>query len=64
MSEVNHNPFNLKEGQRVIVDKGYRNSSEATIIRFTPNRMFATVKSDDGYEWETMTYRLTPKSSE
>lgn len=56
----NHNKYNLKEGERVTLDAEYANTSEVTIISFTPLKMYALVKSDEGNEWETMTNRLTP----
>ena len=61
-SELN-NPFKLEVGQRVRVDKGKPNSSEVIIQSFTPSKMFATVKADDGYEWQTMTHRLSKLES-
>ncbi|MEK6829717.1 MAG: hypothetical protein AABY15_06375, partial [Nanoarchaeota archaeon] len=51
----------IKEGDRVILDAGFANSSEVTIVSFTPKKMFAKVRSDEGEEWETMTNRLTAK---
>lgn len=50
----------FKSGDRVVVDKGRPNSSEVTILYLTPQGMFATVRADDGYEWTTMTTRLSP----
>jgi len=61
---LNHNKHNLQREQRVILDEGYANSSEVTIKDFTPNKMFATVKADDGNEWQVMTNRLTPLKKE
>lgn len=60
MEDTNWNKYNFKTGERVWVDEKYRNKSEVIIISFTPNKMFAVVKADDGYEWQTMTSRLTP----
>lgn len=60
MEEINWNKYNFKTGDRVIIDKGRSNSSEVIIKSFTPNKMFATVKADDGDEWQTMTSRLSP----
>ena len=58
--EINWNKFNFEIGDRVVVDVGKVNSSEVVIIAFTPNKMFSTVRADDGYQWETMTRRLSP----
>lgn len=58
--EINWNKFNFKIGERVMVDKKHPNGLKVTIQSFTPNKMFAVVKADDGYEWQVMTYRLTP----
>lgn len=52
--------YDFKIGERVWVDEKYRNKSEVIIKSFTPNKMFATVRADNGYEWQTMTSRLTP----
>ena len=60
MVTINHNEYNFIPGDRAIVDEGYRNSCEVTIQSFTPNKMFVKIKADDGYEWSTMTSRLTP----
>ena len=58
-----HNPFNLKEGQIVMLDNEFANRSEVGIHKFTPNELFATVyaKNETGSDmWQVMTYRLTP----
>lgn len=60
MSKFNQNPHNLAPGDRVIVDKGYQNSCEVVIKSMTPLSIFSIVVSDDGTEWQTMTYRLSP----
>jgi hypothetical protein len=57
---MNWNKYNFKIGDRVVLDKKYNNSSEVLVIGFTTNNMFATVQSDDGDKWQTMTTRLTP----
>lgn len=59
---MNHNPFNLQEGQHVILDKDFNNGSEVVIYMFTPNKMFALIYSaiESGDMWECMTNRLTP----
>lgn len=64
---MNHNPHNFKEGQHVILDKGFANSSEVVISKFTPNEMFATVyssKETGANSWQTMTTRLSPIETE
>jgi len=60
---MNWNKYNIQKGDRVILDKGFANSSEVTVIDFTPNYLFATVASD-GQNWDTMTNRLTPIDNE
>lgn len=60
-TSINHNKLNLKEGEVVIVDKGFANSSEVTIIEFTPRKMFALVEAKDKYQWELLTSRLSKK---
>lgn len=55
--------YDFKVGERVMVDSKYRNSCEVTIIHITLHKLFARVKADDGYEWETMYNRLTPINS-
>lgn len=60
MTNINWNKFNLVIGDKVIVDVEHPNSSEVTIMDFTPNKMFAMVKAEDGYQWQTMTSRLSP----
>lgn len=49
----------LKVGDKAVLDKEFRNSSIVTIISFTPKKLYATVRSEEGIEWETMSYRLT-----
>jgi hypothetical protein len=50
-----------KYGEKVLIDIEYSNSSTVTVVSQTgPNRMFTKVKNETtGYEWETMTNRLT-----
>ena len=58
---MNFNKFKFKPTDRVMVDATHANRCEVTIIDFTqPSEMYATVKADDGYQWQTMTNRLTP----
>ena len=57
---MNHNPYNLEVGERVILDAGYYNRTEVTIMYFTPEKMFAEVRNGNNH-WKVMTYRLTPK---
>lgn len=53
-------------GEIVILDKEYHNSSKVKVIHQSgPNRMFTTVKDlETGYEWDTMTNRLTKINDE
>ena len=58
-----HNPYDLKEGQIVMLDNEFSNRSEVVIYKFTPKKLFATVyaKNDRASDmWQVMTYRLTP----
>jgi hypothetical protein len=50
-----------KYGEKVILDAQYANSSVVTVISQTgPSRIYTKVKDEKtGYEWETMTNRLT-----
>lgn len=65
-SRYNHNKYDLKVGQNVILDKKFNNSSIVRILGFTPQFLFATVQAiDENNElvnkpWQTMTNRLTP----
>jgi hypothetical protein len=57
---MNHNPYNFKVGDEVMLDATYANHSLVIIEAFTPHQMYATVKVGTT-SWETMTNRLTPK---
>jgi hypothetical protein len=59
---MNHNPYNLKVGDEVVLDADFNNHSIVIIEAFTPHQMYATVKSGE-YVWETMTHRLSPKTN-
>ncbi len=60
---MNHNPHNLQEGDEVILDKDFNNSSEVILLNFTKSQVYATVYSDDSKEqWTVMTNRLSPKA--
>ena len=48
----------FKKGEKVRLDKEFANTLIVEVVRQTPNKMFTTVKSDDGDEWQTMTSRL------
>lgn len=50
---------NFIPGDRVILDANYASSCEVTIVSFTPNKIYATVKDEDGNEWQTMSNRLS-----
>lgn len=63
-----YNKYNFKNGDIVVLDKGYRNSSLVKIIELSkPSGMFCKVhpaKLDDAKDedcWDVMTNRLTPK---
>ncbi len=62
MSKEQHNPHNLIIGQRVVLDKGYSNSSEVVIKDFTPMKIITTVTDGENSsnEWQVLTYRLSP----
>ena len=49
----------LTTGQVVGLDKDLANSSEVTVVRQTPKRLYTTVTGDGKNEWDVMTYRLT-----
>ena len=49
----------LTTGQLVGLDKDLANSSEVTVVRQTPKRLYTTVTGDGKNEWDVMTYRLT-----
>lgn len=51
----------MKEGDMVILDKDFNNSSEVELVIM--RKHFSLVRSE-GYEWETMTNRLSPKLDE
>jgi hypothetical protein len=60
---MNHNPYNFKVGDKVILDKDYQcGGGEFYIHSFTPNEMFATIsfENDITQAWQVMTNRLTP----
>ncbi len=50
----------MKEGDIVILDKGFNNSSEVTLILM--RKYFSTVADASGSQWDVMTYRLSPKN--
>lgn len=51
----------MKAGDRVILDKNFNNSSEVEIVWI--GKIIATVKDDDGDQWDTMASRLSPKET-
>jgi hypothetical protein len=58
---MNHNPYELKVGDAVILDKQFTNKSAITITDFTPNKMYSSIRSEDSdNEWMVMTHRLQP----
>ena len=50
----------LTAGQLVELDKEFANSSIVEVVTQTPMRLYTRVKAPNGYEWDVMTYRLTP----
>ena len=50
----------LTAGQLVELDKDFANSSTVEVVTQTPMRLYTRVKAPNGYEWDVMTYRLTP----
>lgn len=50
----------FKNGERVILDERYHNSSLVKVVAQTrPNRVYTTVEDDYGQKWDVMTNRLT-----
>jgi len=49
----------LTTGQLVGLDKHLANSSEVTVVRQTPKRLYTAVTRDGKHEWDVMTHRLT-----
>ena len=50
----------LTTGQLVELDKDFANSSMVEVVTQTPMGLYTRVKAPNGYEWDVMTYRLTP----
>ena len=50
----------LTTEQLVELDKEFANSSIVEVVTQTPMRLYTRVKAPNGYEWDVMTYRLTP----
>ena len=50
----------LTAGQLVELDKEFANSGIVEVVTQTPMRLYTRVKAPNGYEWDVMTYRLTP----
>ena len=50
----------LTTRQLVELDKDFANSSMVEVVTQTPKRLYTRVKAPNGYEWDVMTYRLTP----
>ena len=72
---MNHNPLKLIEGETVVLDKGYANSSRVVIVSLSELQMYTRVISiEDALRrnpdikndsWEVMTNRLSrPLSDE
>jgi len=49
----------FKEGEKVILDIKYANSSKVTVVRQTTGKLYTTVTNGKS-EWDVMTNRLTP----
>jgi len=50
----------LTAGQKVRLDKGFRNSSIVTVLGQSSKRMYTTVFTEGCEPWDVMTNRLTP----
>ena len=61
---MKHNPEEIKEGDIVRLDKDFNNSSILTVVSITPLGMIATVRADNGNEWQVLTSRLNKISHE
>ena len=62
---MNHNPYNLKVGDEVILDNDLNSKQVVYIHEFTPQHMWATVYTKSIWtrrktKWTVMTYRLSP----
>ena len=58
-----NNPYKLKPGDTVLLDKDHNNSSIVVLHSLTPNHMFARVSSTTNSDkWEVMTRRLKPNN--
>jgi len=60
---MEHNQYEFKPGDVVVLDESHPNSSKVKIVSLSPNKMFAIVHQDEltvEDAWETMTNRLTP----
>jgi hypothetical protein len=61
--EHNFNKYDLKIGDKVMLDEGFNNHSEVVIKHMTTHKMFSDVYSVDDkpeHAWQVMTNRLTP----
>lgn len=50
-------------GNTYIIDEGFTNSGEVTLIKIYGNHFCSVRDESNGEEWETMLYRLTEKSN-
>lgn len=59
---MNHNPNDLKLGDKAILDADLANSSEVYIVGLSPKQMYARVRqyAEGTNSWEVMTNRLKP----
>jgi len=61
MNKVNHNPNNVKAGERAVLDKDSPVPSIVVIKSITPKQLLSTVYSPDNpkTKWDVMTDRLS-----
>lgn len=57
---MNHNPYNIKIGDWVVLDN--HEDNPVKVYGFTPTFLFAEVGNNDGITWGVMTNRLKPKN--
>jgi len=61
---MKHNPYNLKKGDKVGLDKDLAHSSEVYLQKMTTLALYSFVsnekESPEKEWWQVMTYRLIP----
>jgi flagellar motor switch protein FliM len=55
----NHNIYNLKVGDVVLLDQDYSDPIKVEIVSMTDLKMYSKIKYQ-GHSWTVMTNRLTP----